>query len=90
MTERADRSSNAAYQAYCWARFASDPSAGERAREEGRRLSNSDPDSATDWQRWAARIPSGVSQQRAIDLALMWVRVAEVQPEPSDAPGDDA
>ncbi|MEV8334273.1 hypothetical protein [Streptomyces niveus] len=85
MKQLADRRTDAGYQAYCWARFASDPAAGERARAEGRELSNHHPNGATEWQRWAAGVPAETDQQRAIDLALMWVKVAQVQP---DGPAD--
>ncbi|MFD4764277.1 hypothetical protein ACFWOJ_37315 [Streptomyces sp. NPDC058439] len=72
---------DAAYQAYCWARFASHPNQAEHDRAEARRVSNTDPESATEWQRWVVKVPLDTGPKEAIALAEMWARVAAVQEE---------
>lgn len=71
------RREDAAVQAYNWARLASDPKDEERA--EAVRIINSNPETATEWHRWVAKVPQRVTLQQAADLALMWARGAAVQ-----------
>jgi hypothetical protein len=81
------RRADAAYQAYCWARVASDLSAADRDRAEVRRFSSSELNSASQWQRWVAGVPLEVNEARAIELAVMWARVAAVQPTEAPSAG---
>ncbi|MFE7113121.1 hypothetical protein ACFU98_42475 [Streptomyces sp. NPDC057575] len=73
---------DAAYQAYCWAKFASHPTKADNDRAEAKRISNSStPDAATDWQRWVMQVPMETGSKEAMALAEMWARVAAVQEE---------
>ena len=69
----------AARQAYYWALLAEDLR--DHDRTEARRVSNTIPELATEWQQWAARVPQQTTGQQALDLAVMWARVAAVQDE---------
>ncbi|MFE7111794.1 hypothetical protein ACFU98_29625 [Streptomyces sp. NPDC057575] len=75
---------DAAHQAYFWAKFASHHTQADKDRAEAKRISNSsDPDSATEWQRWVMRVPLDTGPKEAMALAEMWARVAAVQEEGS-------
>lgn len=91
MEQAAGRRSHAAAQAYNWAQVASSPPKALKERESARQLSNTAPDSLSEWQRWLLEHlgQEGTETQQAIDLAEMWVRVAAVQPalEPSATAG---
>ena len=76
-----DRKDEAAREAYMWARVAGDLRTAHKDREGARELSNTTSGSGTEWQRWLLdHLTNDINQPRAIDLAVMWARVAAVQP----------
>lgn len=76
-----DRKDEAAREAYMWARVAGDLRSAAKEREAARELSNTRSGSPSEWQRWLLdHLTNDVDQPRAIDLAVMWARVAAVQP----------
>ncbi|MFI9176166.1 hypothetical protein [Streptomyces lincolnensis] len=76
-----DRKDEAAGEAYMWARVAGDLQTARKAQDEAREVSNTRSGSLTEWQRWLLdHLTNEVDQPRAIDLAVMWARVAAVQP----------
>lgn len=78
MSERRDE---AAREAYMWALVAGDLRTAHKDREQGREVSNTRSGSLTEWQRWLLdHLTNEIDQPRAIELAVMWARVAEVQP----------
>lgn len=86
MTNPASRRTYASLQAYNWARVASGMKGALKERESARQLSNTDPGSITEWQGWLLDHldANGMDVQQAINLAEMWVRVAELQPQAGD------
>ncbi|MFE7113199.1 hypothetical protein ACFU98_44360 [Streptomyces sp. NPDC057575] len=80
MTESHEPDRSPAEWAYYWALIASDMR--DNNRIEARQIVNRDPEAATKWQRWAAGVPLDTTRQDAVELALMWARVAEVQEDP--------
>ncbi|WP_413804200.1 hypothetical protein [Streptomyces sp. OE57] len=76
-----DRRTEAAREAYMWARVAGGFRTASKDREQARELSNTRSGSLTEWQRWLLdHLSNEIDQPRAIDLAVMWARVAAVQP----------
>ncbi|CAL9327887.1 hypothetical protein SUDANB145_07107 [Streptomyces sp. enrichment culture] len=71
----------AAQEAYMWARAAGELRRAQKDGEAARKLSNTPSVSLTEWQRWLLdHLAPEIDQSRAIDLAVMWARVAAVQP----------
>ncbi|MEU9050108.1 hypothetical protein AB0D37_06845 [Streptomyces sp. NPDC048384] len=87
MSQPVGRRSYAAIQAYNWALVASGHAKALKERDSAQRLTNTAPETLSEWQRWLLDHigNEGIGAQQAVDLAEMWVRVAAVQPSADGA-----